>query len=118
MIKDIDYGMLSLSTEELELLLGEGLLSDQIGSKPIRDKEKKEISQRWFYKKLDLMADILCNDHFVQTEILSKKVTDRNIILSTLVDALSSAFGMVPISVLAAMLIKYGLEKLCCEGER
>jgi hypothetical protein len=107
--------ILSMSNEELDLVIAEYLLEDELCMKPVSDNEKRFIAQKWFENNLDRFRSAICSNSIVRKYLLGKDTKTQIELFAAVMDALSisSGCGKVPVAVLSARLINYGLEKLC-----
>lgn len=106
---------LSKSNEEMDLIIGESLLGEGFGSKPASDSEKLEAAKNWFESNLNRFKNAVCPNPLVREYILGKKNQTRNEIFAAVVDGLLKlgGWGSVPVAVLSARLVNYGLDQLC-----
>jgi len=88
--------------------------------KLVSDSEKRLIARRWFNNNLNLFRIGVCSNAVVRNTILGEGNTTRNDLLAAVADALLSLGGLgnVPVVVLSARLIHYGLDKLCMKYEQ
>ncbi|MEU5069179.1 hypothetical protein AB0G95_34630 [Streptomyces virginiae] len=109
--------VLSLSQDELELIIGAALLADEFGAKDQSDGERRAAARRWFLAQLSSLRALVCQ-HPAIVEHLGPEAKDRNAVLSVLIDILGSRYGQtVPVAALSAQLLHYGIDKLCpCPG--
>jgi len=105
--------MLAKSPEEIEVLIGEALLADDFGAKDASDAERRAVARRWFEANLGAFRMLVCGSAALRAVFGAGK-KDRNALLGALADVLGSQYGMtVPVTALSAMIIHYGLDKLC-----
>jgi hypothetical protein len=106
---------LEKSTDELDLVIGRYLLADQLGSKPVADAEAKAAAGRWLASNMARFRQGVCGHAIVQAHLLDKKAQNRNELFAAMVDALLRVpgLGQIPIAVLAARLVHYGVGQLC-----
>jgi hypothetical protein len=109
--------VLEMSTDELDLAIGECLMG--LGSKSASESETKAVANRWFEINLDRFHDAVCPNPVVQKYLLGQDNKTRNELLAAVVDALLTlgGVGTIPITVLSARLIHYGLDQLCLKNE-
>ena len=107
--------LLNKSTDELDLLLGEALVADEFGAKDLSDVEKRAAARRWFDAHVKEFQHAVCTSS-IRTKIFAPKKTDRNTLFASVLDALGKLAGIpVPVAVLTARLIHYGLDQLCAD---
>ena len=105
--------MLAKSPAEIEILIGEALLADDFGAKDASEAEKRAVARRWFEANLDTFRALVCGSAALRAVFGSKK-KDRNALLGALADVLGSQYGLtIPVTALSAMIIHYGVDKLC-----
>jgi hypothetical protein len=108
---------LEKSPEELDLEIGRLLLADQFGSKPFSEAEAMAAARRWLAANIAKLRDGICSNTLVQNELLNQKARSRNELFAAVADALVRVPGLggIPVVVLAARLIHYGMGQLCGE---
>ena len=107
--------LLDKSTDELDLMLGEALTADDFGAKDLSDIEKQATARRWFTLHLKDFQHALCISP-IRTKIFSAKQVDRNALFAAVIDTLGKLAGLsVPVAVLSARIIHYGLDQLCAD---
>ncbi len=119
MVKHVpgENSFLEMSSAELDLLLGESLVAEEFGAKELSAVEKQAAARRWFASHLHDFQQVLCVSP-VRTSIFSADKADRNTLFAAVVDTLGKVTGLpVPVAVLSARIIHYGLDKLCAETE-
>lgn len=112
--------VLQMSSDELDLIIGESLLEDEFGSKPVSNAEKRSVALNWFRDNINRFHEAICTSAFMRQYMLGKDNKTRNEILAAVVDALLKlgGWGTIPITVLGARLINYGLDRLCPQIEQ
>jgi hypothetical protein len=111
--RQADLALLDLPTSELDAMLGEALTAGEFGAKDLSDVERQAAGRRWLTANLDQMRDTICSSH-VRTVLFGAGTEKRNLLFAAVVDALGSLHGLpVPVSVLSARLIQYGLDDIC-----
>ena len=107
--------VMQLSADELDLIIGDSLLEGEFGSKPVSEAEKRSVAANWFRANLDRFHVAICTSAFVNNYLLGKNNKTRNEILAAVVDALLKlgGWGTIPVVVLGARLMNYGLDQLC-----
>jgi hypothetical protein len=109
--------LLNKSAHELEIMMGEALVADEFGAKDLTNVEKQATARRWFAAHLSEFREALCVSP-IRTEIFSAAKSDRNMLFAAVVDGLGKIHGLpVPVAVLSARLVHYGLDQLCAETE-
>lgn len=118
MVSEGELALLDAPADELDLLLGEALVADEFGAKDLSDAEKQAAARRWFNAHLEEFRHAICVASPLRTKIFAAEKMERTALFAAVIDTLGTgAFGMpVPVAVLSARLIKYGLDKLCAEG--
>jgi hypothetical protein len=112
-----DLSLLDRSADEIDLILGEELVADEFGAKDLTDVEKQATGRRWFASHLGEFRQALCGSS-IRTKVFAPAKSDRNALFAAVVDTLAKAAGWpVPVAVLSAKLIHYGLDQLCEGGE-
>lgn len=107
---------LRMSEEELDLIIGEALFRDSLGSKPISDFEKRAGAINWFQANIQRLSDAVCQDKGVINFLVGPERAERNVLFGAVVDALTGVFGgTVPLGALSAKLLHYGVDRLCDE---
>jgi hypothetical protein len=110
-----DTNVLDLSQDEIDALIGDALLADEFGAKPASAAEKRQAARLWFQSNLGKIRTAVCPNLFVKSFLLGKDNKTRNELLAAVVDALLKlgGWGVVPVAVLSARIINYGLDQLC-----
>jgi hypothetical protein len=112
-VSEADLALLDLPTWQLDVMLGEALTAGEFGAKDLSDIEKQTAARRWLSVNLDRMRDAICGSR-VRTVLFGAEAEKRNLLFAAVVDALGTVRGLpVPVSVLAARLIHYGLDRIC-----
>ena len=107
--------LLDKSPDELDLLLGEALVADEFGAKDLSNVEKQATARRWFQSHVNEFKEAVCVSS-IRTKVFAAKKADRNTLFAAVFDALGKLVGIpVPIAVLSARLIHYGLDQLCAD---
>ncbi len=111
---------LSMSIEELEVLIGESLMEGELGMKPASDAEKRLAAKKWFEINLRRFGKAVCSNKIVKNHLLGKENKTRNELLAAVIDVLLKlgGWGSIPIAVLSARLIHYGLDRLCPSSKK
>lgn len=113
MMSEADLALLSLPTRDLDIMLGEALTAGEFGAKDLSDTEKEAVARRWLTTELDRIHDAICGSR-VRTIMFGAETEKRNLLFAAVADALGSLRGLpVPVSVLSARLIQYGLDRIC-----
>jgi hypothetical protein len=111
--------VLNMTADDLDLIIGESLLEKYMGAKPASNSEKIAVAGRWFESNLNRFHNAVCPNPVVQKYLLGKDNETRNELFAAVVDALLTlgGVGTIPIAVLSARLIHYGLDQLCSTNE-
>ena len=119
MMPDPERSYLDMSPEELDLEIGRLALAEQFGSKPVSDAEARAVAGRWFAMNLARLRSGVCAHPLVQSQLLDKGAQNRNDLFAAIADAVAklAAFGIVPVTLLSARLVHYGVNRLCAEAE-
>ena len=106
----------NLSVEELELIVGEYLLTGMsLQAKPRTPRDLRLAAKRWFKITRSDVAKIICGDPTVKS-IVGDGTRDRNALIGAIIDLLQVViFSSVPAAALATMIVHYGIDKLCPE---
>ena len=107
--------LLSMSLDELDLLIGESLMEGELGMKPPSNAEKRRAAQKWFEINLKRFSGVVCSNKIVKDYLLGKENKTRNELLAAVIDTLLKlgGFGTIPVAVLSARIIHFGLDRLC-----
>jgi hypothetical protein len=118
MLSERELALLDAPDDELDLLLGEALVADEFGAKDLSDTEKRAAGRRWFDAHLAEFRHAICVESPLRAKLFSAEKMERTALFAAVVDTLGTgALGLpVPVAVLSARLIKYGLDKLCAEA--
>lgn len=109
---------LQMSPDELDLQIGEALFEDSFGAKPATEAEKRAAAAGWFHANLQRFRENVCGNHLICQDIFGKDKQDRNALFGTVIDTLAKLGGFpVPVAVIAAKLIHFGLDRLCADKE-
>jgi hypothetical protein len=108
---------LQKSVDELDIELGRLLLADEFGFKPITEAHAKATARHWLAANIVRFRNVVCTHPVIQKQLLHKQAQTRNELFLAVADALVRLQGLdgIPVALLAARLIHYGLEKLCAE---
>jgi hypothetical protein len=115
---DESMKLLTMSEADLDLMIAKFLLEGELRMKPFSENERRFIAQQWFKKNLKKFQSAICSNLIVQG-ILKKENKTQMELAAAVMDALLAigGWGNIPVTVLSARLINYGLEKLCHESE-
>lgn len=113
---DLQY--LQMSPQDLDLAIGASLLEDAFGAKPATDAEKRSAAATWFSANLDRFREGVCGSQLIRKDLFGKDKQDRNVLFGAVIDTLAKMGGFpVPVAVLGAKLIQYGLDQLCMDAK-
>jgi hypothetical protein len=103
---------LDLSEEELAAELGAQLLGAgrQFGSEDFE--RYRALGDRWFREHLGEIRSAVCADARLQA-LYERGDMNRLVEAATIADALSAMMGGVPLGAASALVMKYGLSRLC-----
>lgn len=105
---------LEMSTDQLDIILGEALVRDEFGAKDRSDVEKRTTAQRWLSFNLDKLRIALCSSSPVRKALVSPETEKRDLLFAAVIDALGTMRGLpVPVTVLSARMVHYGIDRLC-----
>jgi hypothetical protein len=108
-----DLSLLEMPVSQLDLMIGDALVAEEFGAKDLTDAEKQATARRWFDSRLEDFRHAICVASPLRTRIFAPEKLDRNTLFAAVIDALSKILGMpVPVAVVSARLIHYGLDKL------
>jgi hypothetical protein len=95
--------------------MGDALFAYEFGSKPASDSEKREVARRWFEVQKARLQEVICGNKLIRELLFAKNQQERNVLFASVIDALTCHFGSspVPVAVISAKLIHYGLDRLC-----
>jgi hypothetical protein len=111
-----DLKYLQMSPQDLDLTIGASLLDDSFGAKPTTDTEKRSAAAAWFAANLGRFRQGVCGNHLIREDMFGNDKQDRNLLFGTVIDTLAKLGGFpVPVAVIAAKLIYYGLDHLCMD---
>ncbi len=117
MKQQMNVNFLDLSFDELSIIIGNSLTEEALGSKPLKDSEKMEVGKNWFAANLGKIKELVCNNEIIQQQVFKEGNKERNLLYAAVIDVISSYYGSLPVSALSAMIINYGLGKLCDQFE-
>ncbi|GAA2897659.1 hypothetical protein GCM10010517_62730 [Streptosporangium fragile] len=110
----IDYSLLDRDADALYLAIGEALLAGELKSKDADDDEKRETGRAWFEQNLQVFRKAVCTSVRIRKVVFGPGKVERNTLFAALVDTLAALNGFqVPVAVVSAQLIHYGLGRLC-----
>jgi hypothetical protein len=101
---------LTLSVDELDILLGEQIAEETFNTNITTARERIRIAHLWFTDNLPALRSRLCDREIILT-LLSPEHKDRNTILAAIADLLQG-FSPIP-TVLAVRILHYGYDQLC-----
>lgn len=105
--------LLDLPTWQLDVMLGEALTAGDFGARDQTDIEKQAIARNWLTANLDPMREAVCGSR-VRAIMFGPDTEKRNLLFAAVLDGLGTLRGLpVPVSVLSARLVHYGLDRIC-----
>lgn len=108
-----DADLLDLSAQQLDVLLGEALYADDFGAKEPSESDKRRRGENWFAAQTAQLQQAVCGHAAVQRYVTNKDAIEREL-FDAVLSALASLVGMpVPVAVLAAKIVRYGVTNLC-----
>ncbi len=112
----------NMTEEELDLLLGEALLQDSLGSKAMADDEKRKVAQNWFRANMPTFASLICDQSNIINFLAGPEKKERNELIAGMAEVLMKAsginFSIVPVAIIAVKLWHYGVAQLCAESSK
>jgi hypothetical protein len=104
---------LELSDAQLDALIGEHLLEGDFGAKDVTAAEKQRIGASWFESRRDEFRQSVCTSQAVRVYVGQSGATEKEL-ADAVVGALAFlAGGPVPVALLAAKVLRFGLTRLC-----
>jgi|ERR1700722_13089630 hypothetical protein len=108
-----DLAFLTMTDDELLLVMGNHLTAGSFGSKEASDDEKRQMARRWFDAYIEQVRPKICGNSSVRA-LLGKESQDRNGLFCLVFDILISNPHLgVPAGTLASRILNMGLAKLC-----
>lgn len=105
--------LLSLSEAELDRRLGAALYDDDFGAKDPSEAEQRRRGAGWFEARRDQLQRAVCAQPVVQRYVKNKDAVEREL-FDAVLSAVAALAGIpVPVGVLAAKIVRYGLSNLC-----
>lgn len=109
---EADYSLLELDERELDIAIGSAISEGEFGAKDLTDAEKRRRGNNWFNAQIPDLRTALCAQPFVDA-YLETSTAEREL-FDAIIAVLSSVLGVpVPVGVLAAKTIRYGVGRLC-----
>ncbi|WP_157661003.1 hypothetical protein [Burkholderia ubonensis] len=106
----------TLSDDEIDLIIGEAILSQTFGAKPQSDNEKRALAREWFVAHLPVFANAICDGNGPIQRIVGAEQKDRNLLIGEILDAVLKSIGVpVPVGALTVKIIHFGVDRLCRE---
>ncbi|MEA2218368.1 MAG: hypothetical protein QOJ35_994 [Solirubrobacteraceae bacterium] len=102
---------LELDDEALLEELGAWLLGDGPGFGPSDVDRKIRFAQSWLTEQRDVLRRRICGD--VHANLKAGDAYEAMIEAATLADAVAAALGRPPANIVAVILLKRGLDRLC-----
>ncbi|MET8682527.1 hypothetical protein ABZW18_34510 [Streptomyces sp. NPDC004647] len=114
MVTQSDLALLDLPERQLDVMLGEALTAEEFGKRDYSDIERQAVARRWLTANLGRIRSAVCGPA-LRAVLRSAEAEKRNLLFAAVADALIVGFqGLpVPVAVLAARLVHYGLDDLC-----
>jgi hypothetical protein len=111
------YDVLDLDERQIDLRLGEALLRrDHLGATDLADSDKIAATEAWFARTRQDIALRICHERLV-VQYLSKDGAGERELLDAIVSAVGFLAGVpVPLSLLGAKVIRFGVSRLCRES--
>jgi hypothetical protein len=109
--------LLDVPSSELDLIIGEAVVAGEFGAKDLTDAEKQSTARAWLEVHRKEFRRAICVDSPVRAHVSTAESMDRTTLFAGVMDAVATVtLGIpVPVAVLSARLVKYGLDKLCAE---
>lgn len=112
-----DYALLRLDEYELDAAIGAAISAGEFGAKDLSESEKQRRGAIWYDLHLPDLRAALCGQAFVAKYTEADSTAEREL-FDAIVALLASAVGVpVPVGVLAAKTIRYGVGRLCAFDE-
>lgn len=111
-----DYAVLDLDESQIDLLIGQELLRDMPGATEASDGDMRLAAAAWFVRVRADVAGSVCKSPSV-IRYLSKDGAVERELFDAIIAALGFMTGLpVPLSLLAAKIIRFGVTRLCSES--
>lgn len=105
--------VLSLRESDLDVLIGSVISEGEFGSKGLNPAEIREIGQDWFFERISIFRAAVCTSPAVKSYLEPGSSTEREL-YDAILAALAFVTGIpVPLGILAAKVLRYGLDRLC-----
>lgn len=105
--------LLALTEQELDLQLGDALYADDFGAKDPTDADKRRRATTWFAAQKASLQQAVCSQPVVQRYVQKEDAIEREL-FDAVLSAIASMAGVpVPVGVLAAKIVRYGVSNLC-----
>jgi hypothetical protein len=114
MSETADFSLLDLDSDALYAAIGRAVLATELKSKEPSDEESRDVGRAWFEQNLDTFRKAVCTSVAVRRLIFGPGKAERNMLFAAVIDTLAAAGGFqVPVAVVSAQLVHYGLGRLC-----
>jgi len=105
-----------LSDNEIDLIIGEAILSQTFGAKPQSDDEKRALARNWFVAHLPVFANAICDRNGPVQKLAGAEQKDRNLLIGEILDVVLKSIGVpVPVGALTVKIVHFGIDRLCRE---
>jgi len=104
---------LNMSADQLELAIGDGLLTDSFGAQPPTPEARRSLGRNWFTQNLPQFRSIVCQSSSIRDYLANRRAQERLVILGSIGDAIAGVVGVVPVGAVACLIFNFGLEGLC-----
>lgn len=81
----------------------------------VDDEEIKNVWERYIKEKVNLIKQKICIDWNYKEKIKEEKFRDDITLVASIADVIAGVIGILPPVMIAALLVKKGLDKLCLE---
>jgi hypothetical protein len=104
---------LDLDEAELDALIGAAIADTGFGSKDLSAAEKLQLGQEWFAERADDVRGAVCSSPVVSAYLRPRSAGEREL-YDAILGALTYLTAIpVPLGLLAAKVLRYGLDRLC-----
>lgn len=104
---------MALEGDQLAALLAQGDNVVMFGAAETSSESDKRLGQRIFHEAVKEISGKLCSDRRIVTLMERENNFDEVTLITTVLDIVLTSIGGVPVLVLTAMIIKYGLKRVC-----
>ena len=110
--------LLNKSIEQLYIELGQQLLSPEYRAFPFPKERYMQRAREWLLENRERLRQIICDHDRVKSFMNSSRLEERVLLISAIVDLISSmCSGISPVTV-AVLLVKEGLNSLCVNEDK